>query len=271
MEYLFSAWQEIASRVETAAHILLLSDYDGTLLPIVERPELANLSERTKKLLQEVMGRRNFTVGIISGRALNDLKDRVGLKELIYAGNHGLEIEGPRGLRFVNLLAEEVKLTLQLLDQALGKELGAIRGAFVENKGLSLSVHYRLVEESRSDEVREIFEQVVSNARAQGKVRTASGKKVYEVRPAVDWDKGKAIGLLLRHYRKRGDKGKLLPLFLGDDLTDEDGFEIIEGHGGISIFVGEEGANSGAHYFVRSTTEVEKFLEMLIEPKARPR
>jgi len=163
LEYLFSAWPEIAPRLEAAGHILLLIDYDGTLLPIVERPELAILPQRTRGLLREVMGRRNFTVGIISGRALNDLKNRVGLEDLIYAGNHGLEIEGP-GLRFVNPTAEEARPALQLLDQALSKEMGAIRGALVENKGLSLSVHYRLVEES---------------------LRTASGKKVYEVRPAV--------------------------------------------------------------------------------------
>lgn len=270
MEYLFSAWPEIVPRLEAAGHILLLIDYDGTLSPIVERPELANLSQRTRELLQEVLDCHNLTVGIISGRALNDLKSKVGLEGLVYTGNHGLEIEGP-GLRFVNTAAEEVRPTLQLLDQALSKELAAIRGALVENKGLSLSVHYRLVEEGLGDEVRNIFEQVVSRDRALGKVRTASGKKVYEVRPAVDWDKGKAIELLLKQCGEGKIKPKLLPIFLGDDLTDEDGFRIIEGHGGISIFVGEEDAESGARYFVRSTAEVEKFLEMLIGSKARPR
>jgi trehalose 6-phosphate phosphatase len=234
----------------------------------VDRPELAKLSEGTKKLLKVIMRCHDITLGIISGRALNDLKGRVGLKGLIYVGNHGLEMEGP-GLRFINPSAEEVRPELRLLNQVLSKSLGTIKGAFVEDKGLSLSVHYRQVEEGRGDEVGDIFEQVVSSARAEGKIRTALGKKVYEVRPAVSCDKGKAIELLIKQYGKGDNNEELLPIFLGDDLTDEDGFNVIENYGGISIFVGEEGADSGAHYFVRSPTEVEKFMEMLIELKTR--
>jgi trehalose-phosphatase len=262
LEHLFSAWRQVAAQLRAARHILFLSDYDGTLAPIVQRPELANLSQETRRFLQALARQHRYTVGIISGRALKDLQQRVGIGGIIYAGNHGLEIEGP-GLSFVNPVAEEIKPVFRLIHGVLNKALGKIGGVLVENKGLTLSVHYRTVAEDKTDEVRNIFERVIATARSLGKVRTTSGKKVYEVRPAVAWDKGKAIALLVEKNRK--PKGEILPLFLGDDLTDEDGFKVINEYGGISIFVGDETGDSAARYFLRSPAEVEELLGMLLE------
>lgn len=134
---------------------------------------------------------------------------------------------------------------------------------------MSLTVHYRQVDESKMEDVRRAVDSVVAASRAVGKIRTTNGKKVYEVRPAVDWDKGKAIELLLaRHARK----GKLapLPIFLGDDATDEDGFKVVQRNGGISVLIGEKGASSGASYCLSSVAEVGRFLELLGECKRRP-
>lgn len=260
MIHLFSAWQEVYPRLKSAEHIILLSDFDGTLTPIVERPELAYLPERTKRLLQDLTRRQHYTVGIISGRALGDLKDRVGLKGIVYAGNYGMEIESP-WFSFVTPAAEESKPLLHSLCQELSLALGAIKGVIVENKGLSFSVHYRQVAESQSDQVRSIVGQVTRTARMRGEIQITSGKKVYEVRPALDWDKGKVVDLLFQ--KKRGEKEKVLPLFLGDDLSDEEGFKAIDKYGGIAIFIGEEGGQYGAHYFLRSPAEVDEFLEKL--------
>lgn len=266
MDNLLFAWPEVVRRVRNAGHILLLSDYDGTLTPIVERPELAELSGTTRILLQKLAHRRNCQVGIISGRAICDLKEMVGMDGIIYAGNHGLEIEGP-GFKFINPLAEELKPLLKLLHQVLGRTLTVIKGAFVEDKGLTLSIHYRQVDESQVSEVTSSIESIVSTSRAVGKVKTTTGKKVYEVRPAVDWDKGKAIQLILdKHIPK---KGKPLVIFVGDDRTDEDGFKVVNRYGGISIFIGEENAESNANYCLHSCNEVERFLELLLDPKVR--
>jgi hypothetical protein len=79
LENLLSAWPAVAVRIRLARHILLLADYDGTLTPIVERPELANLSSFTRGLLRSLARRRNYTVGIVGGRALSDLKTKVGI------------------------------------------------------------------------------------------------------------------------------------------------------------------------------------------------
>jgi trehalose-phosphatase len=247
--------------------VLLLCDYDGTITPIVERPEMADLSEKTRQLLQTLARQSSFTVGILSGRALADLRQRVDISGIIYAGNHGLEIEGP-GIGLVNPLAEEMRPALHLINQVLNKALAPIRGVQVEDKGLTVSVHYRMVEEGKSEEVRNIFERVIANARSLGKVITTSGKKVYEVRPAVKWDKGEAIAFLIDKYGTTKTKKGLLPIFLGDDQTDEDGFRVIEKHDGVSVFVGEQTNNSKARYYLKAPAEVEQFLERLAQPAA---
>ncbi len=265
MQHLFLVWQEFSRRLKAASRVLLLCDYDGTITPIVERPELADLSEKMRQLLQALTRQRHFTVGIISGRALADLRQRVGIDNVIYAGNHGLEIEGP-GIDLVNPLAEEMRPVFHLIDQVLKKALAPIRGVQVEDKGLTISVHYRLAEESKSEEVKNIFERVIATARSLGKVVITSGKKVYEVRPAVDWDKGEAIALLIDRYGRTKAAKELLPIFLGDDQTDEDGFKAIEKHSGISILVGEKPVHSGARYYLKSPAEVEQFLERLVQP-----
>ncbi|HLE02854.1 MAG TPA: trehalose-phosphatase, partial [Dehalococcoidia bacterium] len=134
----------------------------------------------------------------------------------------------------------------------------------VEDKGLTLSVHYRLVEEDKAEEVWTIFERIIDAARSLGKVRATSGKKVLEVRPAIAWDKGRAIALLVEKYQRPFHKGKVLAVFLGDDLTDEDGFKVVEKGNGISIFVGEENPGSQARYFLKSPAEVQEFLARLL-------
>lgn len=265
MEHLLSVWPEVAVQLREARRILLLTDYDGTLTPVVDRPELANLAEETRRLLMALAGQRRFTVGIISGRAMVDLKDKVRIRGIIYAGNHGLEIEGP-GVSFVNPVAEELTPLLRIMHYVLSRALGTIKGVFVENKGLTLSVHYRLVEERECPEVERIVKQVAGGVEATGKTRLTSGKKVYEVRPAVAWDKGKAIKLLMKKYGKGGWRSGLLPIFLGDDLTDEDGFRVIDDYGaGLSVLVGERAKSSRARYFLKSTAEVAAFLRTLLE------
>lgn len=265
MEHLFSAWPEVARRLKEAWRVLLLSDYDGTLTPIVDRPELADLPASTRQLLQALAHQHRFTVGIISGRALADLKQRVDIGNIVYAGNHGLEIEGP-GIRFINPLAEEIKPVLRIIHQALSNALHTVRGALVEDKGLSLSVHYRRVEEGEVERAKAVFERILHVPHLSGKVKVTSGKKVHEVRPAVDWDKGKAIKLLMKRYGKGGRRSGLLPIYLGDDLTDEDGFRAIERYGeGLTVFVGGETDSTMARYFLRSPGEVERFLSMLFD------
>jgi trehalose 6-phosphate phosphatase len=269
MEHLLSSWPKIVEQLKKARHILLLSDYDGTLTPIVESPERADISDDNRNLLNTLAHQQRFTVGIISGRSLNDLKGKVGVEGIIYAGNHGFEIEGP-GLNFINPVADEIKPFFRVVRQLLSMTLGAIKGVLVEDKGLTLSVHYRQVDEEKAKDVKSIIERTLSGPLASRIFKLTSGKKVYEVRPAVNWDKGKAIRLLMKKYGRGGRPSGLLPVYLGDDLTDEDGFRMLQKYGhGISILVGESRLDSAAQYCLKSPAEVHEFLGRLLEYSQR--
>jgi trehalose 6-phosphate phosphatase len=251
MEHLFSAWPRVAMRLRDARAILLLSDYDGTLTLIVERPELANLPTDTRRLLEALARQWGIRVGIISGRALGNLKNKVGIPGIIYSGNHGLEVEGP-GIAFVNPVAEQVRPLLRVVHLVLDRTLSTVKGVFVEDKGLSLSVHHRLADKRRAADVERTVNQVVGASSVAGQTRLSSGKHVWEVRPAVNWNKGRAIRLLMKRYGKGGRRSGLVPIYLGDDKTDEDGFKAVENYGdGLSVFIGEPNVRTLARHFLK--------------------
>lgn len=259
MKHLLSYWNVVAVRISEAKHILLLIDYDGTLTPIVERPELAHLSPEMKECLQGLANNPRLTLGIISGRTIGDLQQRVGIKDIVYAANHGLEIEGP-SISFVNPAAKQAIPLLRSLCQDISKAIAGIKGARIDNKELTLSLHYRLVDESQLDELNKIFTEIVKPSLASGQIRITPSKKAYDIRPAADWDKGKAVEFIAQ---KLTGEDKLLMLFLGDDVTDYDGFRTVDMNGGISIFVGEETTKPPAQYFLYSPREVYQFLGMV--------
>jgi trehalose-phosphatase len=209
---------------------------------------MAIISEDTRELLQSLAQEQHFTVGIISGRALADLKDKVNLPGIIYAGNHGFEIEGP-GLNFVNPIVDEVKPFFRVIRRLLTMTAGSIKGVMVEDKGITLSVHYRQADEEKVKDVENLVKHAIQGP-ASAIFKITTGKKVYEVRPAVSWDKGKAIRLLMKKYGKGGRLSGLLPIYLGDDLTDEDAFKMIEKYGnGITVYVGRNNGGSDAQCF----------------------
>jgi trehalose 6-phosphate phosphatase len=265
LRHLFLAWLEVSRRIKEAEHFMIITDYDGTLTPIVGKPELAILSENTRQLLKSIVKNPRITLAIISGRALKDVQEKVGISGIVYAGNHGLEIEGP-GIKFVHPAAGELKHVFHTVYHVLKETLMEFKGVRVENKGLSISVHYRLAEEDKTEVIEKAVKQVISEIKAAENMQITTGKKVFELRPAVTWDKGNAIDLLIEKYGKCSEKNDLLPMYLGDDLTDEDGFRVIESYGGgLSVFVGEENRQSTARYYLESPSEVETFLGKLLE------
>jgi trehalose-phosphatase len=266
MEHLFQSWQSLSSEIIAASHILLLSDYDGTLTPIVGRPEEALLTSNVREQLSALAAKPAFNVGIISGRSLSEIQALVGVSGIYYAGNHGLEIEGP-GLKFVSSVARSAQAGIRELAEQLSARLGNIDGIIVEDKGLSLSVHYRLVKKGEEKAAARIFDQLTSPWLRNGKIRVTSGKKVWEVRPPIDWHKGKAVEAIMTEMKTVLGGRQFLTIYLGDDTTDEDAFRVLHRPQGWSILVGQENPSSSADYFLNSTSEVEVFLHRLLELK----
>lgn len=236
---------------------LLLLDYDGTLTPIVEKPELATLSPDMRGALKSVATRHK--VAIVSGRALADVKKLVGLKGLYYVGNHGLEISGPR-VKLVQSRALGMRSTITQLCRKLQAALKGVDGAIVENKGLTASVHYRLVQPKKLKWLKSVVEKVTKPYLSSGAIKITRGKKVINIIPDIDWDKGKAALWIISAV---DPKRKATPIYMGDDKTDEDAFLVMKNRG-ITVLVSEKRKRSHAKFFLRNVDEVRTFLRKLV-------
>jgi alpha,alpha-trehalase len=244
--------QEVAGRSGRAAVFL---DYDGTLTPIVSQPEDAWLSDSTRQTLRELAARG--PVAILSGRDLDDVRRRVNIDSIVYAGSHGFDIAGPHGLR--REMATEFLPTLDLAEKELHEALDGISGARVERKRFSVAAHYRNVNENDLAKMEQAVGEVATRHR---KLRRINGKKVYELLPDVAWDKGKAVLWLLETLGLESRSGGIRPIYIGDDRTDEDAFRALEQRG-IGILVSEQSQPTAARYSLKNPAEVERFLRAL--------
>ncbi len=234
-------------------------DYDGTLTPIVARPEDAVLKDQMREIVRRLA--RVRPVAVISGRDLADVRERVGLEEIIYAGSHGFDIIGPGGLRKENPQAQTALPALDEAEAALQEKVAGIPGAQIERKKYSIAIHFRNVPEARVREVEPIVEAV---ARQHPNLRKGYGKKVFELQPRIDWHKGRAVMWLLEALSL--DTPDVLPIYLGDDLTDEDAFEALRERG-VGIVVRDEPRPTAATYALESPDEVGAFLARLTTPQ----
>jgi trehalose 6-phosphate phosphatase len=193
---------------------------------------------------------QNVVVAIVSGRALEDVRTRVGIPELIYAGCHGLVIRGP-GLDFVQPQALRQVRALKHLAEQLTVRLQRVSGVNVEDKGMSVSVHFRQVEAPDRRAVALAVQTAAGQSATTFLVRR--GREVWELSPKVDWDKGRAVRWILAHAAGRD----ALPVFIGDDVTDEDAFAALPE--GITVKVGDA-YGSSAVWSVAGPEEVGSFL-----------
>lgn len=238
-----------------ARPLAVFLDYDGTLCPIVSRPELAVIDEPVRRSLHRLAAR--YPTAVVSGRQLSDVRERVGLPDLYYSGNHGFEIQGPEGSGVHWEVGREYVEEVDALRRELAQALPPIPEMIIEHKRYSLSVHYRLVPEQRVDEIEPALRSALSH---HPRLKLRPGKKVFEVRPDLDWHKGKAVRRLLEVVAGP----QTLPIFIGDDVTDEDAFEEL-GEQGLGILVSETPRPTAARLWVRDVEEVAVLLERLAE------
>ena len=244
---------DIARRIgKTPAAVFL--DYDGTLTPIVARPELATLSQAMETVLRDLAAR--CPVAVLSGRDLADLKQMVTLDGVVYAGSHGFDVDAPEELGGRLRRGEDFADVLAAARARLREGVAPIPEAWVEDKAFAVTVHFRQVS---PDDVPAVEAAFAAVADAFPDLRRTGGKKVLELRPNVEWDKGRALQMLLERIDRNGPH---VPLFVGDDETDEDAFRAVAGSG-IGIRVGDSHVASAAEYFLADTDEVATFLGRL--------
>ena len=250
-----SALEHVQKIARSGERLAVFLDYDGTLTPIVSHPENAWLSESMRQTLRSLAGR--VPVAILSGRDLDDVRGRVLVEGIVYAGSHGFDIAGAGGLR--RELGASYLPVLDAAEMELREALAEISGAQLERKHFSVAAHYRNVGEHDAFKVALAVDAVAADHR---ELRRINGKKVYELLPDIDWNKGKAVLWLLDTLEL--ERGKAFPIFIGDDRTDEDAFSALEKHG-IGILVSEQPQVTAASYSLKNPEEVERFLRELTD------
>jgi trehalose 6-phosphate phosphatase len=260
--------QQFAQRLAGRRPAVFL-DYDGTLTPIVDRPEDAVISERMRDAVRRLAERA--TVCVVSGRDRPVVAQWMDIDGLVVAGSHGFDIgHGDSAVRHDAVAGFQALLST--VTDRLRTEIEPVQGAVVEPKRFSVAVHYRLVAPPERRHVTAVVDTLLTDYPDHLKV--TPGKMVYEIQPKVDWNKGKAVQYLCHALHVDGEE--FVPLYLGDDITDEDAFQALKGPcrgalpgNGIGVVVADLGnpeqadRTTAADFMLESTGEVQRFLNTL--------
>ncbi|KAL8192797.1 hypothetical protein R6Q57_027245 [Mikania cordata] len=253
--------------------MVLFLDYDGTLSPIVDNPDHAFMSNAMRAAVRNVA--KCIPTAIISGRSREKVRQFVGLRELYYAGSHGMDIMGPvqpptdhtTEVLEGNLYqpASEFLPMINEVFVSLVDITKNIEGAKVEDNKFCVSVHYRNVDEKNWTTVAQYVQDTLKN---YPRLRLTHGRMVLEIRPVLKWDKGKAVEFLLESLGF-SNCDDVLPIYVGDDRTDEDAFKFlrISSPGGYGILVTPAPKESSAYYSLRDPSEVMEFINLLVMHK----
>ncbi len=245
--------------LDVTAQPAVFYDFDGTLSEIVKDPDSARLVDGAAAALTSLSA--SCPVAILSGRDLADVRERIGLPGLWYAGSHGFELTGPDGRHHENAEAAASAPVLAQAAAQLAEQLGDIPGVVVEHKRFGVAVHYRNAARDRVGAVTA----AVRSAGQRTALRVTTGREVIELRPDVDWDKGKTLRWVLDYIRDNEGGGTLLPIYLGDDITDEDAFDAVADDG-VAILVrhSDDGDRAtAARYALDDPDRVREFTERL--------
>jgi trehalose 6-phosphate phosphatase len=255
MSDLQAVLESLVSAYRRGDGLVLLFDYDGTLVPIVEHPRLATLAPEARRLLKRLAGRPRVCLGILSGRAVDDLKQMVRLPNVYYAGVSGLEIEA-FGVRLVHPQACGAEKQIATLAEHLRDLAAAFPGAWIENKRLGLTVHYRGANPGG-------FPALKSRVRAAldplaDQLRSVSGPMAIEITPKLGWTKGTAVRTILQQLG--GDRDVVV--YAGDGANDVEALEVVAAGGGFALGVGSE-APPAAQYRLPDHVALWRFLTRL--------
>lgn len=243
--------------------LLVMLDVDGTLAPIAPTPSAAGVPQRTRDVIETLVSLPDIHVALVSGRAAGDARRMLPVPGLWVLGNHGMERLDPGGHREVSRAVAPYERAVARAAAALRQALAELHGVLVEDKQLTLSVHYRLADRSIVPRVRSAVEHVA----AVDGLRLTAGKEVLELRPPVQVNKGTAILELANELGTVRGRGALL--YAGDDRTDEDAFELLRAElpRSVTVRVATEplpgGADTRAEFSVPGTEQLRELLEWI--------
>lgn len=232
-------------------------DYDGCLSPIVKDPDKAILTGEMRDTLRRLAD--VCRVAVVSGRDRANVEKLVQLDNLYYAGSHGFDISGPDNMHTEPGGAKAAIPALEQANKTLDERLKDVEGVLVERKRYAIAVHYRNVPDDKVSHVLQVTEAVIAQHPA---LKKGPGKKIMELKPNLDWHKGKAVLWLMEELDL--NQSDILPIYIGDDITDEDAFATLQGRG-IGIMVGEHDEQTAAEYRLEDVEEVQAFLEALTQ------
>ncbi len=237
-------------------NLLVGFDFDGTLAPFALKPHQAKVPREIRKLLERLARQKEIRVAIISGRSLVDVENKVGIPGAIYCGNHGLEIKTKRGL-WVHPQTATLLKDIKALSEQLKKDIARFSGTELEDKRFSLSLHYRRARKKADvKNLETLLKKRMVPYRQY--LRIVHGKKLFDIRPRLNWDKGHA---LLHLIDQLGVSWKAC--FIGDDTTDEEAFLTL-GSKALSIRVGPA-KTSHAQFLIHNRGYVKRFIELLVQ------
>lgn len=248
-------YEDVEKKIAESDGCLLMLDFDGTLSPIASTPDKAILPKSTQRILKALTS--HLPVAIVSGRLLDDIRKRVESHELIYAGSHGMEWQIHGQIGHVTIPKETLEM-LQTAKLGLAKLPSEFPGMLLEDKRLSLAIHYRLIRPSQAKAFRT---RVMETIRPflKNDLELIEGKKVFELRPEMNWTKGHFAEFIVRHL-EQGDHKRLLPIYVGDDTTDEDAFKRLRN--GVTVRVGKK-FGSAADYYLKDQGMIDHFLNWI--------
>lgn len=244
----------MSRQVSDGSRLAIITDFDGTLAPIRRRASQARLSQRVRQALERLTAGGHL-VGVVSGRPLEDLEQRVGIPGLWYGGSHGYFLRAPDGWR-LSLLRHEERLRIVNVTHRLRATLGTLPGIVVEAKPGAVAVHYRLATPAMRKRINPLVRGILAGF---PRLRLFPGRMVWEVLPAGHVDKYLAARFILRMARQRDARSFTSPVYLGDDVSDEG---VFARWSGVSVAVGRR-PDTAARYFLKSPTEVATCLERL--------
>jgi len=246
-------WQQVV----TAPAIIAFLDFDGTLVEIAPTPGDVDFARPRKRWLKDIFSLPGCSVGVVSGRPIDELRRLIGLDQIFYVGCHGLEWAAPDGTRYTAWPSRVMVDALSCLRAEIREVVAEFPGVAVEDKGISLALHYRMAGRDTALAARKEFVRAVSWYQQQGvKLELLSGKEVIEAKPAGA-TKGDALTQIWSRYAPTA-----LPIYIGDDVADESAFDAISDKG-LPILVAETPRATAARLFLKNPTEVYVFLRCL--------